>query len=54
MRGTIRALIGFLLVFGSAGGIDNATDSELLLLAGIAAMGMMLMFSGVKAMKEIS
>jgi len=54
MRGTLRTLIGFVIVFGCVGGIDNATDSELLLLAGIAAIGMMLMFSGVKAMKEIS
>ena len=53
MRGTIRTLVGFFIVFGSVGGIDNASDSELFLLAGIASVGMMLMLSGVKAMKEI-
>jgi len=54
MRGTLRTLIGFVIVFGAVGGIDNSTDSELLLLVGIASAGMLLMFSGVKAMKEIS
>jgi len=54
MRGTLRTLVGFVIVFGAVGGIDNASDSELLLLAGIASVGMLLMFSGVKAMKEIS
>jgi hypothetical protein len=54
MRGTIRILVGLLVVFGTVGGIDNSTDSELLLLVGIASVGMLLMFSGVKAMKELS
>jgi hypothetical protein len=54
MRGTIRTVLGFFIVFGCVGGIDNATDSELLLLAGITAIGMLLMLSGVKAMKELS
>ena len=53
MRGTLRTLVGFFIVFGSVGGLDNATDSELFLIAGFAAIGMMLMLSGVKAMKEI-
>ncbi len=54
MRGTIRIFVGLLVVFGAVGGLDNASDSDLLLLAGIASAGMLLMFSGVKAMKEIS
>ena len=53
MRGSIRLIFGFLVVFGAVGGLDNATDSELFLIAGFAAIGMMLMLSGVKAMKEI-
>ena len=53
MRGSIRLIVGFLVVFGAVGGLDNATDSELFLIAGFAAIGMLLMLSGVKAMKEI-
>ena len=52
MSGSIRALVGFLMVFGAAGGVDTATDSELFLIAGIASAGVMLMMSGIKAMKE--
>jgi hypothetical protein len=53
MSGSIRALVGFLMVFGSAGGVDTATDSELLLIAGIVSAGFMLMVSGINAMKEV-
>jgi hypothetical protein len=45
--------VGFMIVFGAVGGMDNSTDSELFMLAGIASAGMMLMLSGLKAMKEI-
>jgi len=53
MRGSIRMFVGFMLVFGSVGGMDNSTDSDLLLLLGTAIIGMVLMLSGLKAMKEI-
>ena len=46
--------VGFMIVFGAVGGMDNSTDSELFMLAGIASAGMMLMLSGLKAMKEIA
>ena len=42
----IRFVIGFLLVFGAAGGIDNATDSQLLTLLVVAAAGLGLMAAG--------
>jgi CO dehydrogenase/acetyl-CoA synthase epsilon subunit len=45
--------VGFMLVFGSVGGMDNSTDSDLLLLLGTTIIGMVLMLSGLKAMKEI-
>jgi hypothetical protein len=54
MRGSIRLIVGFLVVFGAVGGIDNASDSELMLLAGVASAGMLLMLSGLKASKEVS
>ena len=54
MRGSIRLIVGLLVVFGAVGGIDNASDSDLFLLCGIASAGMLLMLSGLKASKEIS
>ena len=53
MRGTIRVMIGLLVVFGVAGAIDNATDSQLLTLIVVAAAGLGLMASGTAAMKEV-
>ena len=52
MKGTMRTILGLILLMGVAGGIDTATDAELFLLAGIGALAMMLMFSGVSAMAE--
>jgi hypothetical protein len=51
MRGSIRAIIGLLVVLGAAGGIDNAADDQLLLVTSVAVLGLLLMFSGVRAMK---
>lgn len=51
MKGSIRAITGLLIAFGAVGGMDNSTDSQLVLLVGIAAVGLALMASGVKAMK---
>lgn len=52
MRGSIRAILGLLVVFASVGGIDNATDSQLLILVPVALVGCLIMASGVSAMKE--
>jgi hypothetical protein len=48
----IRTILGFLLVFGAAGGLDNASDAQLLPLLAVTAVGLALMFSGVKSIKE--
>ena len=51
MKGSIRAFLGFLIVFGSVGGMDNATDSALLgVLLPSAIVGLALMYWGVSAM----
>jgi hypothetical protein len=39
----VIGFIGFLIVFGSAGGLDNATDAQLLPLCFLAVAGMGLM-----------
>lgn len=51
MRGSIRTIVGLLVTIGAAGGMDNATDAQLLPLVLIAALGLVTMFSGVQAMK---
>jgi hypothetical protein len=53
MKGSIRAIVGLLVVFGAVGGIDNATDNQLVPAILLAVCGLALMFSGVSAMKEI-
>ena len=52
MKGSIRAGVGFLVAFGAVGGMDNCTDSELVFLVAIAAAGLALMYSGVRAMNR--
>ena len=52
MRGSIRMLVGFLIVFGAVGGIEVNPDSDLLIQMVIAGTGLALMFSGINAMKE--
>lgn len=53
MRGSIRALFGLLLVIGAAGGIDTATDAQLLGCIAIAIAGLGIMASGVSAMNAV-
>ena len=48
----IRFILGFLIVFGSVGGIDNATDGELLPLVGLAIAGLVLMYFGSEKLKQ--
>ena len=50
MKGSIRAIVGLLVVFGVAGALDTATDSQLLTLIVFAAAGLGIMASGVSAM----
>ena len=51
MKGSIRAIVGFLVVFGAVGGMDNASDSALFTtLLPVALVGLCLMASGVNAM----
>ena len=52
MRGTIRVIVGLVVVMGSVGGLDNATDAQLLPLLVVAGLGLFSMYSGVKAMKQ--
>ena len=54
MRGMIRVFVGLVVTMGAAGGIDNATDSQLLGCVAIAIAGLAIMASGVSASKKFA
>lgn len=55
MRGGIRAIIGFMFVYGAAGGIETSTtDYELFVNCLVASLGFMVLISGVNAMNRSS
>lgn len=51
MKGSIRLVVGFFLVFGAVGGMDHNPEASLPTLIALAVVGLFLMFSGTKAMK---
>lgn len=51
MKGSIRFMLGVLLVFGSVGGMDTVPGVLLFQIA-TAAVGLVIMWSGVKAMER--
>ena len=51
MRGSIRLVIGFFLVFGAVGGLDAGND--VIACTALAAVGLFVMYSGVRAMEKI-
>jgi type IV secretory pathway VirB2 component (pilin) len=48
----IRFVIGLLLVFGAAGGVDSASDTELFYVLAVAAAGLTLMYFGANKMER--
>jgi len=52
MKGSIRFVVGFFLVFGAVGGMDNGTDAQLPALLAVASLGLFSMYSATKAMKR--
>ncbi len=52
MKGSIRLVIGFLLVFGAVGGLDNPENPVFAGVA-LAVVGLGLMYSGTKAMERL-
>lgn len=53
MRGSIRMVAGLVITIAAAGGIDNATDAQLIGCVMIAALGLLMMASGIEASKRI-
>lgn len=50
MKGSIRALVGFLIVFGAVGTLDYDPSSSVLVQSGIALFGLAVLYSGIRAM----
>lgn len=52
MKGSIRFIVGFLIVFGAVGGIEQSiTDSAMLAGVVVALAGLGIMASGASALK---
>jgi len=51
MKGSIRLIVGILVVFGAVGGIDAGND--LLPCVALAVLGLFVMSSGVRAMEKV-
>jgi len=49
----IRTIVGFFLVFGAVGGMDNGTDAELPYQIALAAVGLLIMYFGVRKMEKL-
>jgi hypothetical protein len=52
MKGSIRMLTGLLLAFGAVGTLEYDMNASVLLQLAIAAAGLALMYSGIRAMKQ--
>ena len=52
MKGSIRMLVGFLIVAGAVGTLEVDLDASLPGMITIAACGLILMYTGVRAMKK--
>ena len=52
MKGSIRAIVGFLIVFGAVGGMEHDPTVSIGMAALVAFIGLAIMYSGVSAMKE--
>jgi hypothetical protein len=48
----IRLVLGFLIVFGAVGGMDNGTDAELPYQIALALTGLTLMYFGSEKVKN--
>ena len=54
MSGSIRAGVGFMMVYGAVGSMETDPAASLVQLGMIAAAGLALMWSGVLAMNKNS
>lgn len=48
----IRTMVGFFLLFGSVGGMDTASDSDLAILVLTSFIGLALMYFGMRSVED--
>jgi hypothetical protein len=53
MKGSIRVFIGFMVVLGAVGTLDVDPSASVLVQSGIAALGLLIMYSGIKVMERV-
>lgn len=53
MKGSIRAFIGFMLVFGAVGTLDYDPTASVFTATMVAIVGLAIMYSGVRAMNGV-
>jgi hypothetical protein len=52
MKGSIRFILGLFLAWGAVGGMDHASDLQMITQVALAAAGLAIMYSGARALKE--
>lgn len=52
MKGSIRFVLGLLITWIAAGSIDYADNGQLVILTGVALLGLAIMYSGARALKN--
>lgn len=53
MRGSIRFVLGLIITMSAVGGVDNASDAELFACIAAAAIGLLIMASGTRALQRV-
>ena len=51
MQGSIRMAVGFLVAFGAVGTLEINPEASVLVQMAIAAVGLVVAYSGIQAMK---
>lgn len=52
MKGSIRAIVGFLIAYGAVGGMEHDPTASLLVQTSLAVLGLGIMYSGVSALTK--
>jgi hypothetical protein len=52
MKGSIRVVLGMLIVFGAVGTMDVDPEANLVVQTALAVVGLIIAFSGVRAMRQ--
>jgi len=52
MKGSIRIFIGFLLTYGAVGSLDFDPTADVVVALLLASVGLIMLYSGVQALKE--